>query len=144
MPDHHKKKQFLNLPKYPGGSAAFREFIAANLRYPDAALSAGVEGTVMVEYDVRDNGMVEHPRILKGIGHGCDEEAMRVVAMLRYDNAKNRGLRVKMTTKTSIHFRLPPGSRISYSAPAATDPAAQGVPGNDKPAPVTYEYTINF
>lgn len=144
MSDHHKKKQFLNLPKYPGGNTAFREFIAANLRYPESALAAGTEGTVVVEYDVRDNGVVEHPRILKGIGHGCDEEAMRVVGMLRYDKVKNRGVRVKMTTKTSIHFKLPAGTRISYSNPSTAISPKTSEPEKEKSAPVTYEYTITF
>ncbi len=144
MPDHHHKKQFLNLPKYTGGSKAFREFIAANLRYPDAALKAGVEGSVMVEYDVHDSGVVQHPRILKGIGHGCDEEAMRVVGLLRYEKVKNRGMRVKMTTKTTINFRLPAGVRISYSTEAKEDPAKKTGTDQEKPLPVTYEYTITF
>jgi protein TonB len=77
MADHHNKKRFLNMPKYTGGSEAFREFIASNLQYPQAAIDAGVEGTVIVEYDIHDNGMVQSPRVLKGIGHGCNEEALK-------------------------------------------------------------------
>jgi TonB family protein len=144
MPDHHNKKRFLNLPKYPGGNPAFREFISGNLRYPGAALEAGVEGTVMVEYDIPDNGVVANPRILKGIGHGCDEEALRVVGLLRYEKVKNRGVRVKMTTKTSINFRLPPGVRISYTVTGKEEPDKIKDPAQDKPGPVSYEYTISF
>ncbi|MCX6269464.1 MAG: energy transducer TonB [Bacteroidetes bacterium] len=132
------------MPKYAGGSEAFREFIAANLHYPEDALESGVEGTVIIEYDVHDNGLVQHPRILKGIGHGCDEEAMRLVAMLRFEKVKNRGLRVKMTTKTTIHFKLPAGVRISYSVSGKDEPAKKSDPDPDKPAPVTYEYTITI
>jgi TonB family protein len=144
MPDHHNKKRFLKLPKYPGGNQAFREFITGNLRYPDAALEAAVEGTVIVEFDIPDSGMVEHPRILKGIGHGCDEEAMRVVALLRYEKVKNRGVRVKMTTKTNINFRLPPGFRISYTVAKKEEPPKTGESAKEKPAPVSYEYTVTF
>jgi TonB family protein len=144
MPDHHNKKRFLNLPKYTGGSKAFREFIAANLHYPDAALEAGVEGKVIVEYDVLDSGVVQHPRVLKGIGHGCDEEALRLVGLLLFEKVKNRGVRVKMTTKTTINFRLPGGVRISYSVAAKEEPAKNIEPDQDKPGPVTYEYTISF
>ena len=73
MSDHHNKKHFLNLPKYIGGTKAFRDFITENLRYPESALGAKVEGTVIVEYDILDNGTVKNPRVLKGLGYGCDE-----------------------------------------------------------------------
>ncbi len=142
MPDHHNKKRFLNLPKYPGGKEAFRKFITDNLVYPAAAIDAGVEGTVMVEFDIHDSGTVQHPRILKGIGHGCDEEALRVVGLLRYEKVKNRGVRVTITNKTNINFKLP-GIRITYNTAAVSEPPAQ----TDKstPAgPVVYEYTVTF
>jgi protein TonB len=131
------------MPKYTGGSAAFREFIAENLHFPEAALEAGVEGAVIVEYDVHDDGMVQHPRILKGIGHGCDEEAMRVVGLLRFEKVKNRGVRVKLTTKTTINFRLPQGVRINYTS-TTKDEVKNPDPDQDKPGPVNYEYTISF
>lgn len=144
MPDHHNKKHFLNLPKYHGGSDAFREFITTNLRYPQDALEARVEGTVIVEYDIHDNGIVQHPRVLKGIGHGCDEEAMRVVGLLRFEKVKNRGMRVKMTTKTNINFKLP-GVRINYSVTGESKPLK---PNDDQEqpnsGPVIYEYTVKF
>jgi len=136
MPDNHKKKNFLNKPKYPGGSAAFREFIAGNLRYPQAALDAGVEGIVIVEYDILDTGIVQNPHVLKGLGHGCDEEALRVIGLLRFEKVKNRGLRLKVTTKTNINFRLP-GVRITYLAPEKEKPP-------EEKKPVTYGYTVQF
>lgn len=144
MADHHNKKHFLNMPKYIGGSDAFREFIAANLRYPQAALEAGVEGTVIVEYDIHDNGQVKNQHVLKGIGHGCNEEAMRVIGMLRFEQVKNRGVRVKMTTKTNINFILP-GMRLNYSVAGNTDPQTQkDEPAQKDGAPVVYEYTVTL
>ncbi len=145
MPDHHNKRKFLKLPKYSGGSPAFREFIASNLRYPEAALEAKVEGSVIVEYDIHDNGTVKHAHVLKGIGHGCDEEALRVVGLLRFDTVKNRGVRVKMTTKTTINFRLPPGGvQINYTSV----PKDEGIKNTGKdqktPEPVIYNYTISL
>jgi TonB family protein len=137
MPDHHNKKRFLNLPKYIGGSEDFRKFIADNLRYPEAALEAKIEGSVIVEYDIADDGIVYNPHVLKGLGYGCDEEAMRVIGLLRFEKVKNRGVRVKMTTKTTIHFRLP-GVNISYSFSEIKEPEQK------KDSPVTYEYTVRF
>jgi TonB family protein len=145
MSDHHHKKQFLNLPKYIGGSVAYKEFIAANLRYPDAALREGVEGSVIVEFDIHDSGDVRNPRVLKGIGHGCNEEAMRVVGLLKYEKVRNRGLRVKVTTKTTINFRLPAGTmKINYASAPENKPAVTDENTQPKPGPVVYEYTISF
>jgi protein TonB len=137
MTDHHNKKRFLNLPKYIGGSEAFRDFIAANLHYPEDALEAKVEGSVIIEYDIMDDGVVNNPRVLKGLGYGCDEEAMRVIGMLRFEKVKNRGVRVKLTTKTTIHFRLP-GINLNYSVSEKNEPDK-----NDN-RPIAYEYTIHF
>jgi len=139
MADQHKQKHFLNKPRYPGGSKAFREFISAHLRYPQAALDAGIEGPVYIEYDILDTGEVRNPRVLKGLGYGCDEEALRVVGLLRFEKVKNRGLRLKITTKTTLNFVLP-GIRINYSA------AGNGK--NKKPEegkqPESNGYTIQF
>jgi TonB family protein len=137
MSEHHKKKHFLNLPKYIGGSEAFKIFIAENLHYPESAIEAKIEGSVIVEYDISDDGLVYNPHVLKGLGYGCDEEAMRVISLLRFEKVKNRGVRVKMTTKTTIHFRLP-GVNISYSFSEKKEPEQK------KDSPVTYEYTVRF
>ena len=143
MAEHHKKKRFLNMPKYPGGSVAFKAFIAENLQYPAEALEGRVEGSVMVGYEVSDLGKVENPHILKSLGYGCDEEAIRVIGLLVFEKVKNRGVRVKMSTKTTIHFRLP-GMTINYETTKQIDPAAIAAAPEQKPGPVTYEYTITF
>ncbi len=137
MPGYQHKKKFLKLPGYKGGSKAFKDFIANNLIYPKEALEAGVEGNVVVEYGINDNGDVVSPRVLKGLGYGCDEEALRLVRMLSFEKVKNRGVRVKVTTKTKIFFNLPKIS-ITYSTPEKKEPDKH----NDGPG--SYEYTINF
>lgn len=144
MPDHHNKKRFLNLPKYAGGSKVFREFIAENLRYPEAALEAKVQGSVIVEYDIHDNGTVTNPRVLKGLGYGCDEEAIRVVSLLLFEKVKNRGVRVKLTSKTTINFRLPNVS-TSFSVSYTMEQGKSGPePAQKKEEPVVYNYTIQL
>jgi len=144
MTEHHKKKKFLELPRYGGGNEEFKKFIASNLRYPKEALEAGIEGKVLVEYEIDDNGFVHNPRVVRGLGYGCDEEAVRVVNLLRFKKVKNRGVRVRVNTKTNIIFRLPKTS-ISYSmAPKSETLGKQGGKEKDKGGPITYEYTINF
>jgi TonB family protein len=137
MPGYQHKKKFLKLPRYVGGSKTFKDFIANNLQYPKEAMETGVEGSVVVGYEINDNGDVVSPHVLKGLGHGCDEEAIRLVRMLSYEKVKNRGLRVKVTTKTKIMFKLPSVS-INYSIPE------KKMPEKKNSGSGTYEYTINF
>ena len=95
MKKPRKVKDFLELPKYPGGHKDFESFIYKNLKYPKAALEKGIEGVVFLHYDVDDNGKVSNIIIEKGVGYGCDEEAIRLVGLIKYPKIKNRGVRVK-------------------------------------------------
>ena len=138
--DHKKKRKFLNLPQYPGGASAFKAFVADNLRYPQEAQNKKTEGSVVVGYDISDEGIVINPKVLKGIGHGCDEEAVRVVGLLRYEKVRNRGVRVKVTTKTTIHFKLnEQGMQINYTMATKSPPEEKKIEGTG-----SYEYTIKW
>jgi len=139
MSENQHKKRFLNLPKYIGGSQAFKEFITQNLNYPADALEANIEGSVIVEYDISDEGVVLNPRVLKSLGYGCDEEAIRVVSLLRFEKVKNRGVRVKVTTKTTINFRIS-GMKINYSVPEKSKTEGEGKNSGTK----TYDYTVSW
>jgi protein TonB len=142
MSDHRNKKRFLNMPRYTGGSVAFKEFIGHNLRYPEEALRAGVQGFVIVEYDILDDGSVRNARVIKPLGYGCDEEALRLIGMLRFEKVKNRGVRVRMTNKTRINFNLP-GITITYHTPGSQPRTGDSKePENNNPE--TYGYTITF
>lgn len=132
-----KEKKFLKLPEYPGGNKAFKEFIRQNLRYPAQALEKRVEGTVYVEYEVSDTGKVGSAEVSKGIGFGCDEEAIRLVKMLKYGKVTNRGLRLKSKIKSRIEFRLAEYEtkiNITYTSKAYSNEPKVG----------SYNYTINL
>lgn len=141
MTDLPRKKHFLQVPRYGGGSRELRKFISENLRYPARALESGIEGFVIVAYDVLDDGRVENPRVIKGLGHGCDEEALRLIGMLQFEKAKNRGIRVRMTTKTRINFVLPK-LIITYSQSQNNAPGNNNKGGPDTGNSTTYEYTL--
>jgi TonB family protein len=142
MAKDKKTKQFLNVPIYPGGKKAFGEFLRQNLRYPEEALNARVEGRVHVSFQVNDYGDVISATVIHGLGYGCDEEAMRIVKLMKYDKAKNRGLRLISTVKTYIEFKLPVHSGIQYNI--VKDPPKTTEPEVKKDAPVVYSYTIKF
>lgn len=141
MKKDNKSKKFLNLPLYPGGKEAFQKFIRENLRYPEEALKQKIEGKVYIDYQVNDNGEVIDAHINKGIGYGCDEEAIRIIKLLRYDKVRNRGMRVTSTMKTSINFKLnevKQGMQYNYVSKA---PENEKVEEEKK---VVYGYTITF
>ncbi len=70
------------LPQFNGGQKALQEFMIANIKYPEEAKKKGIKGTVFVTFVVQADGKVTDAKVLRGIGAGCDEEALRVVKMM--------------------------------------------------------------
>ena len=103
-----KSKQFIKKAEYPGGSEALKKFIKNNLRYPKEALMHRVEGSVFLRYEGNEEGKVHNISVINGLGYGCDEEAKRIIRLLKYSKVKNRGLKVNTKFKLTIHFKLPP------------------------------------
>jgi len=128
------------MPSYPGGTKAFQDFITKNIRYPKEAEEANIEGSVIVGYEITDNGLVQNIHIIKGLGYGCDEEAMRVIGLLRYEKVKNKRVRVRMSNKTTINFNLNQ-LKISYSVTEPAKPEAGPEPATGSGS---YSYTIDF
>ena len=142
-----KRKTFLRIPTYPGGKDAYLKFIKDNVVYPEQALTNKVEGLVYVRYTVNNIGEIVDVEVTKGIGNGCDEEAIRVIRLLTYEPARNRGVKMKVEMKTRIHFQLPkPLQSNGQSAVnlnyTATTPEKTNSP-EPKPQAV-YNYTINL
>lgn len=69
-------------PQFPGGLNAMGSFIKSNYRYPRDAQRANIEGKVYVQFVVNTDGSISSPRVIRGIGGGCDEEALRLVRMM--------------------------------------------------------------
>lgn len=144
MKDQNKEKRFIDLPEYPGGKEAYKEYIRKNLKYPKEALDRKIEGVVHVHYRVNGLGRVIKAEVTHGIGHACDEEALRLVRSLKYGKAKNRGVKVTASMRTKIHFKLPqqPGIQFNYVANKKTEKqAAAKIP---KKEGESYGYTISF
>ncbi len=122
-----QKKRFLRTPSYPGGTKALQEFIQRNLRYPTEALVHRIEGDVHIAFEVDEEGRVLRPRVVRGLGSGCDEEALRLVSMLRYKPVRNRGVKVTSHMDIVIHFRLPVAQpvQVVYTYRPANSSAAQ-------------------
>lgn len=67
------------MPEFPGGTSAMMDYIFKSLHYPSAALAAKITGRVFVSFIVNEKGKVTDVKVLRGIGAGCDEEAVRVI-----------------------------------------------------------------
>ena len=108
-PDIHyvmQKKRFLKLPEYPGGKEELRKYVNENLKYPEEAIKNKVEGFVLLTAQIDDNGEVLAVSVDKGIGYGCDEEAIRLIEALHFGGVKNRGMRLTTKKKFKIRFQL--------------------------------------
>ncbi len=64
---------------YPGGQKELEQYLSLNLRYPTAALEQQISGEVWISFLIGEDGIVRNATVEKGIGWGCDEEALRVV-----------------------------------------------------------------
>lgn len=107
MKREKKAQNFIKKPYYEGGMTAMKTFIKQHLSYPKAALDQKIEGTVYVRYTINYKGKVIDTKIIAGIGHGCDEEASRLVRLLEFNVPRNRKLKAVFHKTLQIHFRLP-------------------------------------
>jgi len=94
-------------PVYPGGEEALMRYINDNIEYPVIATEEGIEGTVYVSFIIRKNGKVDKVMVIKGIGGGCDEEAVRVVKGMPYwSPGYENGVPVKVEYHLPVIFSL--------------------------------------
>lgn len=95
------------MPSFPGGEAALMKYLGKNIKYPAIAKDAGIQGTVYVTFVVNEEGAVKDVQVLRSIGGGCDEEAIRVVeSMPKWTPGKQRGKSVKVQYNLPIRFTL--------------------------------------
>lgn len=90
------------MPKLIGGLGDLQR----QINYPSIARRAGIEGRVIVQFVVTENGTVEDPRVIRGIGGGCDEEALRVVRKAKFNPGRQRGKAVRVQYSLPIIYRL--------------------------------------
>ena len=94
-------------PTPKGGMVAFYQWISQTLRYTKPALRMGIEGKVFVQFVIDKDGSLTNAQIVKGIGAGCDEEALRVINLApKWQPGKHRGKPVKVQMIIPIHFVL--------------------------------------
>lgn len=78
-----KTYDFLDqMPEFPGGFKALFDFMYTNLQYPSEAIKKEIEGVVYVKFIVDEFGNVSNPVVVRSIGGGCDEEAVRIINLM--------------------------------------------------------------
>jgi protein TonB len=92
---------------FPGGPKAWGKFLNKNFKYPRNAARMNIEGKVHLSFVVDKNGVISDIEVIRGIGGGCDEEAIRVLSNSpRWNPGKQRGNAVKSRMAIQIHFEL--------------------------------------
>jgi protein TonB len=95
------------MPQFPGGEKEMMKFIKNNLRYPTIAAEMGVSGTVIVNFVVDRDGKITRIKVVRGIGAGCDEEAVRVLGkMPAWSPGKQGGRAVLVSYTVPFKFIL--------------------------------------
>ena len=108
------------MPEFPGGVQALMQFLYENIRYPEAAQTAGKEGRVVVQFVVEADGTVSSTKVVRSISEELDAEALRVVnAMPRWTPGKHKGKAVR------VKYTLPVTFRLAKPEPATTEAKPQ-------------------
>lgn len=101
------------MPGYPGGDKAYQRFLSKNIKYPEEARKNGISGTVYLSFIVEKDGKVSNVKLLRGIGSGCDKEAIRVVSLFPdYEPGLDEdGKPVRTVFNIPISFKLDNGKK---------------------------------
>ena len=70
------------MPDYPGGPKALKQFLIDNTQYPEEAKKNNIKGTIPIQFVVEADGSITHIKVFRGLGYGCDEEVLRVIKLM--------------------------------------------------------------
>jgi protein TonB len=94
-------------PNPPGGMSGWNKYLSDNLKYPTQARRMGVEGSVILVFVINTDGTIQDVEVLRGIGGGCDEEAVKIVKNApKWEPGKQRGRAVRTRMRLPIKFKL--------------------------------------
>lgn len=95
------------MPSFPGGETERLKFLGDNIKYPQQASELGIQGTVYLQFVVDSKGNITDVKILRGIGGGCEEEALRVIkTMPPWHPGKQNGRTVRVLYNMSVSFKI--------------------------------------
>lgn len=96
-----------SMPEYPGGETELYKYLGNSINYPEQARNLGLQGKVYVTFVVERDGSIANPKVLRDIGGGCGEEALRVVrSMPKWKPGKQHGKNVRVQYNLPVLFQL--------------------------------------
>lgn len=114
------------MPEFPGGQTELVKFLSENLQYPDSARHAGIEGKVIADFIVNEDGSISDETIIRGLGYGCDQEVLRVIALMpKWSPGQQNGTPVK------VYFTLPVTFKLEEADPTRPNITSPSYPGGD-------------
>jgi TonB family protein len=106
---HNDSIYFLaeSMPLFPGGDTGLLNYLKEHIHYPAAARASRTEGKVILSFIVDRSGAITGLKVLRGIGKGCDEEAVRVIrSMPKWTPGKVKGKEVRVQMNLPVKFTL--------------------------------------
>ena len=101
-------------PEFPGGLPELFRFLGQNIKYPKEAADAKIVGRVFIKFKILKGGSIEDISVLKSIGHGCDEEAIRVIKLMpKWKPGMQNGESIDTYFNLPIVFKL--DNKVGYS-----------------------------
>ena len=95
------------MPDFPGGTQKLADYLAKNIKYPQMARESGIQGRGFISFVVEPDGSVSNVNVMRSLGGGCDEEAVRVVkSMPKWKPGKQRGKPVRVSYILPVNFKL--------------------------------------
>ncbi|WP_247236047.1 TonB family protein [Telluribacter sp. SYSU D00476] len=125
-------------PQFPGGLEAMYKFLGENIKYPEAAAKANVQGKVFLAFVVSAEGEIRDIQILKGLGYGADAESVRVLKQMpRWIPGKQSGQPVNVKYNLPINFQLEDKTNQVPAIPKA-DQSSSAIKGAQQGEPPLY------
>lgn len=95
------------MPEFPGGQKALFQFLGKELKYPEAARENGIQGSVVLSFVIEKDGSITNVQVIREIGGGCTEEALRVVQnMPKWNPGRQNDFPVRARFTLPIRFKL--------------------------------------
>ena len=95
------------MPEFPGGMAECMKFLSKNIKYPPISAENGIQGRVIVQFVVNQDGSIVDPVVVRGVDSHLDKEALRVIQMMpKWKPGKQRGKAVRVKYTVPVMFRL--------------------------------------
>lgn len=99
-----------SMPSFPGGDAAMYKYVYTELKYPAEARKNEITGQVMIQFQVTESGTMDSIKLVRKLGYGCDEEALRIVEKMKenylWTPGVHNGVAAVVTYTLPIRFKL--------------------------------------